>query len=54
MKDEGNDTEYKANFQMADKNHDGRISFQELKEVMEKSQCSCSEAELPDYVNDEI
>ena len=39
---------------MADKNHDGRISFQELKEVMEKSQCSCSEAELQDYVNDEI
>ena len=52
MKDEGNDTEYKANFQMADKNHDGRISFQELKEVMEKSQCSFSEAELQDYVND--
>ena len=52
MKDEGNDTEYKANFQMADKNHDGRISFQELKEVMEKCQCSCSEAELQDYVND--
>ena len=52
MEEEENDAEYKANFQMADKNHDGRISFQELKEVMEKSQCSCSEAELQDYVND--
>ena len=52
MEEEENDTEYKANFQMADKNHDGRISFQELKEVMEKCQCSCSEAELQDYVND--
>ena len=52
MEEEENDTEYKANFQMADKNQDGRISFQELKEVMEKCQCSCSEAELQDYVND--
>ena len=52
MEEEENDAEYKANFQMADKNHKGRISFQELKEVMEKCQCSCSEAELQDYVND--
>ena len=52
MEEEENDTEYKANFQMADKDHNGRISFQELKEVMEKCQCSCSEAELQDYVND--
>ena len=52
MEEEENDTEYKANFQMADKDHNGRISFQELKELMEKCQCSCSEAELQDYVND--
>ena len=52
MEEEENDTEYKANFQMADKDQNGRISFQELKELMEKCQCSCSEAELQDYVND--
>ena len=54
MEDNPTDAEYqfKSLFYQADKNQDGRISYPELKALMEKSGCPCSEAELQDYVND--
>ena len=39
-------------FNRADKDKDGLISFQELMALMNKCKCECSEAELQDYVND--
>ena len=54
MKDEQNDGAYqfKSFFYQADTNHDGLISYPELKVLMDKSGCPCSEAELQDYIND--
>ena len=39
-------------FYKADTDHNGLISYPELKALMDKSGCPCSEAELQDYVND--
>ena len=44
--------EYRTQFKKADTNKDGLISYQELKQLLEKSGFNCSEAELQDYVND--
>ena len=44
--------QFKSLFYKADTNHDGLISYPELKALMDKSGCPCSEAELQDYVND--
>ena len=55
MQDEANYdgvNEFKTRFYQADKNKDGLISYQELKQLLEKLRYPCSEAELQDYVNE--
>ena len=44
--------QFKSLFYKADTDHNGLISYPELKALMDKSGCPCSEAELQDYVND--
>ena len=55
MQDEANYdgvNEFKTRFYQADKNKDGLISYQELKQLLEKLRYPCSKAELQDYVNE--
>ena len=55
MQDEANYdgvNEFKTRFYQADKNKDGLISYQELKQLLEKLRYPCSGAELQDYVNE--
>ena len=55
MQDEANYdgvNEFKTRFYQADKDKNGLISYQELKQLLEKLRYPCSEAELQDYVNE--